>query len=701
MTPNITTDVLSAGEVNGFHKNVFQIEPLETPTLPLQKGQSSTHGFGTRAIHAGQEPDPHTGAVIPPISLSTTFQQSSIGVHKGFEYSRSGNPTRQAFEEAVAALEKGKYALAFSSGSAVTATIVAALGSGGHIISVNDVYGGTFRYFTKVATNQGIETTFVDLLNPYNIESAFKHNTKIVWVETPTNPTLRLVDIRTIARLTHRHGAILVVDNTFMSPYFQNPLELGADVVVHSVTKYINGHSDVVMGVAITSNEEILEKLRFLQNAMGAVPSAFDCWLANRGLKTLHVRMRQHQENALAVARYLEKSNLVEEVIYPGLESHPQHSLAKKQAKGFGGMVSFRIKGGFEAANTFFQNLKLFTLAESLGGVESLAEHPARMTHASVSEDIRAMLGVTDNLIRLSVGIEETEDLISDIEQALEAAVTLLELAENRFLHPIIHRLSQLPPLISLISKFIINVTINLNCNCHPEKFLSMPLRIPPTQLANHVARLIKGGIYKTPPVWFQVVQTHPPGPSLLRTSGTTKQLSETLFKKEISEKFEAPDTEKPKGLSYRKKHTQKKLRTRPDQPQPIVYPEDRLRRRFYRDHPYELLRPRILMEKEIPADKVWTSLLADGEHASEITGESVIQYQFYLMMHEGLNEQEAYAIACNEFYAIRARQEVEERVAEEQALAFGAVRPNSEVEKAMWKEHKVLRKSRSNLNFL
>jgi len=320
-------------------------------------------GFGTRAIHIGQEPDPSTGAVIPPISLSTTYKQSAIGVHKGYEYSRSNNPNRSAFEESIASLEKGKYALAFSSGSAVTATIVTSIGTNGHIISVDDVYGGTNRYFTKVAGTQGIEVTFVNLHDPKNIEDALKHNTKIVWIETPTNPTLRLVDIRAVANITHQHNAILVVDNTFMSPYFQNPLELGADIVVHSVTKYINGHSDVVMGVAIMNDEKIYDKIKFLQNAIGAIPSSFDSWLASRGLKTLHLRMRQHQENAIIIAKFLEKNDKVEEVIYPGLESHPQHLLAKKQARGFGGMLSFRIKGGFEEANAFLQNTKIFTLA--------------------------------------------------------------------------------------------------------------------------------------------------------------------------------------------------------------------------------------------------------------------------------------------------------------------------------------------------
>jgi len=380
-------------------------------------------GFGTRTIHIGQEPDPSTGAVIPPISLSTTYKQSAVGVHKGYEYSRSDNPNRSAFEETISSLEKGKYALAFSSGSAVTATIVTSIGTNGHIISVDDVYGGTNRYFNKVAGTQGIEVTFVNLNDPKNIEDAFKHNTKIVWIETPTNPTLRLVDIRAIANITHQHNAILVVDNTFMSPYFQNPLELGADIVVHSVTKYINGHSDVVMGVAIMNDEEIYNKIKFLQNAIGAIPSSFDSWLASRGLKTLHLRMRQHQENAIKIAKFLEKNDKVEQVIYPGLESHPQHLLAKKQARGFGGMLSFKIKGGFEEANAFLQNIKIFTLAESLGGVESLAEHPAKMTHAGLSQEHRNAVGVTDNLIRLSVGIEDVDDLLKDIQQALDITV--------------------------------------------------------------------------------------------------------------------------------------------------------------------------------------------------------------------------------------------------------------------------------------
>lgn len=407
--------------------------PNITPENTENNGSSTDHlndewttsqlGFGTRAIHVGQEPDPATGAVIPPISLSTTFKQTAIGIHKGYEYSRANNPSRNAFEETVASLENGKYGIAFSSGSSVTSTIVISIGTGNHIISVNDVYGGSFRYFKRVANTQGIETTFVDFLDPQNIESAFKENTKLVWIETPTNPTLRIVDIRAISIIAHKHNAILVVDNTFMSPYFQNPLELGADIVVHSVTKYINGHSDVVMGIAVMNDIEIYQKLRFLQNSTGAVPSPFDSWLASRGLKTLHLRMEKHQENAMAIAKFLEKSDKVIEVIYPGLESHKQHKLVKKQTKGFGGMLSFKIKGGYEEANLFLQSTKLFTLAESLGGVESLAEHPARMTHASLTEEHRIAVGVTDNLIRLSVGIEDTEDLLADIEQALNIAV--------------------------------------------------------------------------------------------------------------------------------------------------------------------------------------------------------------------------------------------------------------------------------------
>ncbi|CEI91445.1 Putative Cystathionine gamma-lyase [Rhizopus microsporus] len=379
-------------------------------------------GFGTRAVHAAQRPDPTTGAVIPALSLSTTYKQSAAGVHTGFEYSRSGNPNRNNFEEAMAELEGAKYGLAFASGSATTATIVNSLEKGAHLISVNDVYGGTYRYFTKVANKLGIEATFVNLSDPANIEKEFKPNTKLVWIETPTNPTLRVIDIKAIAERAHAHGALLVVDNTFMSPYFQNPISLGADIVVHSVTKYINGHSDVVMGVAVMNDKETYEQLKFMQNSLGAVPAPFDCFLARRGLMTLEVRMQRHAENAQAVAEYLETNQYVDEVIYPGLPSHPNHELAKKQQRGFGGMISFRMKGSLDNVNKFLQNLHHITLAESLGGVESLVEVPAIMTHGSVSAEDRAILGITDTLVRVSIGIENKEDLIADLKQALEKA---------------------------------------------------------------------------------------------------------------------------------------------------------------------------------------------------------------------------------------------------------------------------------------
>jgi cystathionine gamma-lyase len=337
--------------------------------------------------------------------------------------------------------EKGQFGLAFSSGSATTATIVSALPKGAHIVSVSDVYGGTYRFFTKVGPTLGHETTFVDLANPQSLLACLRPETRLVWIETPTNPTLRLVDIAQIAQIiaqynqqnlrpcahgtdaTFENQIILVVDNTFMSPYFQQPLTLGADLVVHSVTKYINGHSDCVMGMAVTNYPSLYEKLKFLQNSIGAVPSAFDCFLANRGFKTLHLRMQQHAINAMAVVQCLSTSPYVEKVIYPGLPSHPQHELAKRQAKGFGGMVTFYIKGNLASANSFLKATKLFTLAESLGGVESLAELPAVMTHGSVSPADRLTLGISDTLLRLSVGIEDTQDLVNDVQQALHLAM--------------------------------------------------------------------------------------------------------------------------------------------------------------------------------------------------------------------------------------------------------------------------------------
>ncbi|MFL5812781.1 MAG: cystathionine gamma-synthase [Bdellovibrionia bacterium] len=376
-------------------------------------------GFGTKAIHAGQEPDSVTGAVMTPIYQTSTYAQASPGEHRGYEYSRTDNPTRTAYQQCVAALEGGKYGLAFSSGLATTATIMQTLKSGDHVVCSDDVYGGTFRIFDKVFKNYGIEFSFVDLSDLAKAEAAFRPNTKMVWVETPTNPMLKLIDIAAIAAMAKKRGVISVVDNTFMSSYFQKPLSLGADVVVHSITKYMNGHSDVVGGILVTSNDALYTQLKFLQNAVGAVPAPMDCFLVMRGLKTLHVRMERHAENAMEIAKYLEKHPKVESVVYPGLESHPQHQLARKQMTGFGGMITFFIKGGLPQARTFLENVKLFTLAESLGGVESLIEHPAIMTHASVPAESRKALGIHDNLVRVSVGIEDLADLKADLEQAL------------------------------------------------------------------------------------------------------------------------------------------------------------------------------------------------------------------------------------------------------------------------------------------
>jgi len=379
--------------------------------------------IATDAIHAGQPHDPHSGAVILPISLSSTFAQESPGVAKnGFEYSRSGNPTRNAYEQCVAACEGGKFALAFSSGSACTATIIAMFKTGDHIICVDDVYGGTNRYFKRISTpSSGINFSFVDLTVEGTLEAAFTANTKLVWLETPTNPTLKVIDIEKTVKIAHAHNAIVVVDNTFLSPFFQRPLSLGADIVVHSVSKYINGHTDVVGGIIVVNDEDLHKKLRFLQNGIGAIPSPFDCFLAMRGLKTLHIRMREHEKNAFAVARFLEKSDKVEKVIYPGLPSHPGHEIAKKQQCGFGGMITILLKGGLPQSRQFLESLKIFAVAESLGGVDSLAEHPAIMTHASVAPEERIKLGILDNLCRLSIGIEDIVDILADLQRALDA----------------------------------------------------------------------------------------------------------------------------------------------------------------------------------------------------------------------------------------------------------------------------------------
>lgn len=397
---------------------------MSTPT-PSTTASIGRVGFGTTAIHAGTHPDPITGAVVTPISLATTFVQKSPGQHTGYEYSRTGNPTRTAFEECLAACENAKYALAFASGSATTATIINMLNAGDHVISVDDVYGGTNRYFNKVATVANkLEFSFVDFTAPGALEAAIKPNSKLLWLETPTNPTLKIVDIAAICEIAHKHNLIVVADNTFASPFLQTPLDLGADIVVHSCTKYIGGHSDVVMGVLATNNTELYTKLKFLQNSIGAIPSPFDCYMALRGVKTLHLRIREHCKNGLAVAQFLEAHPMVEKVLYPGLPSHPQHELAKKQMRGFTGMVTFFLKGGLEESRQFLEALSLFALAESLGAVESLAEHPAIMTHASVPAEQRALLGISDSMVRLSVGCEDLDDIIADLKQALAAIKT-------------------------------------------------------------------------------------------------------------------------------------------------------------------------------------------------------------------------------------------------------------------------------------
>lgn len=403
--------------------------PIEHPIATPPPAPSQVHGFGTLAVHAGSPHDPVTGAVIEPISLSTTFAQTQVGKPVGlYEYSRSSNPNRDNFEKAVAALENAKYALAYASGSATTANILQSLAAGSHVISVSDVYGGTHRYFTKVAKAHGVRVTFTPQIE-VDISEHITDATRLIWIETPSNPTLRLVDIRAVATVAHAHGIQVVVDNTFLSPYVQNPLDHGADIVVHSVTKYINGHSDVVMGVAAFNSDELKERLGFLQNACGAVPSAFDSWLAHRGVKTLHLRARQASANALAVAQALEASPHVLAVNYPGLDSHPHRAVALKQHRDGlgGGMVSFRIKGGREAAERFCALTKIYTLAESLGGIESLVELPSAMTHAGIPRDQREAVGVFDDLVRVSNGIEEPVDLVRDVLQALEKAVSGVE----------------------------------------------------------------------------------------------------------------------------------------------------------------------------------------------------------------------------------------------------------------------------------
>ena len=383
--------------------------------------KASNLDFATRCVHAGQEPDPTTGAVMMPIYTTSTYVQSSPGVHKGYDYARTKNPTRMAFERCIADLESGTAGFAFASGLAAIATTLDCLDHGSHMIAVDDLYGGTRRLFERVRKQSaGIEATYLDLTEAGVLEAAIRPNTRLIWIETPTNPTLRLVDLERIASIAKKRGVLCAADNTFASPYIQRPLEHGFDLVVHSTTKYLNGHSDMVGGVAVVgSNAALRERLTFLQNAVGAIQGPFDSFLALRGLKTLALRMERHCTSALRIAQWLERHPKVARVYYPGLPSHPQHALAKKQMHAFGGMVAVNLKGKLDDARRFLERCRLFALAESLGGVESLIEHPALMTHGSVPADVRAKLGIGDTLVRLSVGIEDADDLIADLSAAL------------------------------------------------------------------------------------------------------------------------------------------------------------------------------------------------------------------------------------------------------------------------------------------
>jgi cystathionine beta-lyase/cystathionine gamma-synthase len=381
---------------------------------------SASDGFATRAIHVGQDPDPATGAVIVPIYQTSTYAQSEVGVHKGYDYSRTANPTRAALESCLASLDGGRFGLAFASGMAAEDAVLHLLETGSHVIASDDVYGGTFRLFHRVLERVGLRFTFVDATRTQAVVDAIEQQTRLIWLESPTNPLMKLIDIAAVSAAAHARGVLVCLDNTFASPYCQRPLELGADLVHYSTTKYLGGHSDVVGGALVVSNEDLYERLKFLQNAVGGVPGPFDSWLVLRGLKTLALRMRQHSANALQVAGFLERQPSVKSVHYPGLASHPQHELARRQmVGGFGGMLSFEVRGGVAAAREVARRTRLFTLAESLGGVESLIELPALMTHASLPPERRADVGIDDGLIRLSVGIEEAEDLVNDLSQAL------------------------------------------------------------------------------------------------------------------------------------------------------------------------------------------------------------------------------------------------------------------------------------------
>ena len=382
--------------------------------------KKNTKGFETKAIHAGQEPDPVTGAIMTPISVSSTYIQESPGVHKGYDYSRSGNPTREALEECITELEEGLKGFAFASGMAAASTILEILDSGDHIIAMDDLYGGTYRLFENVRKRSaGLEFTFTDLSNLENLQSSIRPNTKMIWVESPTNPLLKIVDLKKVAEFAKKNDLIAVCDNTFCSPYIQRPLDIGFDIVVHSATKYLNGHSDVIGGIAVSSDESLVNQLTYLTNATGSVMSPFDSFLVLRSLKTLAIRMERHCSNAMYIANFLEGHNAIERVYYPGLLSHPQHEIAAIQMSAFGGMISMVLKGGLNKATSFLERTKLFTLAESLGGVESLIEHPAIMTHSSIPEEVRNKIGIVDGLVRLSVGIETLEDLVEDLDSAL------------------------------------------------------------------------------------------------------------------------------------------------------------------------------------------------------------------------------------------------------------------------------------------
>jgi len=377
--------------------------------------------FGTKCIHAGIEPDPSTGAIMTPIFQTSTYVQSSPGVHKGYEYARTQNPTRSALEKSIAALENGKYGLAFSSGLAAIDAIIKLLNPGDEVISTSDLYGGTYRIFTKVFEKYGIKFHFQDLSDPIKIEPLINTNTKLVWLETPTNPMMNIIDIKKISAITKKHNLLLAVDNTFATPYLQTPLDLGSDIVMHSVTKYLAGHSDVVMGAIVVNDEKLKEQLAFLQNSCGAVPGPQDCFLVLRGIKTLHLRMDRHCKNGEKVANYLLNHSAVDKVFWPGFEHHPNHAVAKEQMRNYGGMISFTLKKDDQnAAVNVLEKFRVFSLAESLGGVESLAGHPASMTHASIPKSEREKVGLKDSLIRLSVGVEDADDLLSDLEWALK-----------------------------------------------------------------------------------------------------------------------------------------------------------------------------------------------------------------------------------------------------------------------------------------